>query len=219
MELAASPPAFFAKEQMGVAIETHWLGGRWMYERWEVADIAIFILLRKNGHLQFRKVALLQTKRLYSKEIAVADLSESEYIIGIGRLADKTEPTVPLSRVRAFTFDENSIYGAIQAGEEQIERIKKYVSKRGIPVYYGLYNPLTLPYSAVYPASNGDSPTASNEFGLRVLSFESIGETLSELKERTSPSIENIRLNQPIDGSDKYSEFGWKIENFIADEV
>jgi hypothetical protein len=54
-----------------------------MYERWEVADIAVFILLRTRGHLISRKVALLQTKRLYSQEIAGTELDRADYMIDI----------------------------------------------------------------------------------------------------------------------------------------
>ena len=67
-ELAASPPTFFANSRTAIAIETHWLGGRWMHHRWEIADIAIFVSPRGQGQLLMRKVALLQTKRLYSHE-------------------------------------------------------------------------------------------------------------------------------------------------------
>lgn len=51
-ELSAAPPAFFASEEAAVNIETHWLGGRWMYERWEIADIALIIMLRRQGRLE-----------------------------------------------------------------------------------------------------------------------------------------------------------------------
>ena len=68
-ELTATPPTFFAADQAAVAIETHWLGGRRMYGRWEIADIAVLIIVRQAGKLEKRKVALLQTKRLYSREI------------------------------------------------------------------------------------------------------------------------------------------------------
>ena len=86
MELTAAPSAFFATEQVGVSLESHWLGGRWMHGRWEIADIAIFILLRRRGGLVARKVALLQTKRLYSREIPVAPIDETDYRIGIAPL-------------------------------------------------------------------------------------------------------------------------------------
>jgi len=49
MELSASPPAFFAAEQVGISIESHWLGARWMFGRWEIADIAVFVLLRRRA--------------------------------------------------------------------------------------------------------------------------------------------------------------------------
>jgi len=123
MELTASPPVFFAAEQIGLSIESHCLGSRWMYGRWEIADIAFFITLRQRGRLEARKVALLQTKRLYSKEIDVAELEDADYRIGIGRLADRIDPQVPLSQPRWFSFDADSVYGAMRAGHEQVQRI------------------------------------------------------------------------------------------------
>jgi hypothetical protein len=94
-ELTAAAPAFFAAGQIGLEIETHWLGGRWMYEWFEIADIALFTTLRRQGRLEPRKVALLQTKRLYSREVPVTPLDRSDYIIGIGRLIDRPELPKP----------------------------------------------------------------------------------------------------------------------------
>jgi hypothetical protein len=68
-ELTTAPAAMFAKEQAAVLIESHWLGGRRMYGRWEIADIALLIMLRRAGYLEQRKVALLQAKRLYSAPV------------------------------------------------------------------------------------------------------------------------------------------------------
>ena len=51
-ELTATPPTFFSEEKTAVGIETHWLGGRRMYGRWEIADIALFIILRRLGKLE-----------------------------------------------------------------------------------------------------------------------------------------------------------------------
>src|SRR5262249_45204986 len=115
---------------------------------WEIADIAIFVIVRKSGRLLARKVALLQTKRLYSKGIAVTELEHADYVIGIGRLADRTDHQVPLTHQRAFSFDEDSIYAELQS-----RRIDRYMKDRGIPVYYGFYNPLVLPYADKYPVT------------------------------------------------------------------
>lgn len=117
MKLTAAPAAFFANEQVAISIRSHWLGMRWMSGRWEIADIGFFILIRKNGHLLVRKVALLQTKRLYSKEIPVAELGPDDYEIGIGRLVDRTDPQMPLSKQRAFNFDLTCKYDALKGGQ------------------------------------------------------------------------------------------------------
>ena len=39
-ELSAAPSALFATQQVSLNIEIHWLGGRSIYHRWEIADIA-----------------------------------------------------------------------------------------------------------------------------------------------------------------------------------
>lgn len=219
MELTAAPPAFFSDEQMAVAIESHWLGGRWMYGRWEIADIAFFVLLRRNGHLLSRKVALLQTKRLYSKEIAVAEIDDIEYRIGIGRLADRTDPIVPLTARRAFGFDSASVYGATSAGHKQIERIDAYTQLRGIPVYYGLYNPSSLPIRTTYPPLNGATIEKRNELGCRVMPAAHVHDAIAILAQGAAPSIANLTADQPFDASDQTSVHGWRLEKFVADEV
>jgi hypothetical protein len=69
---------------VGVEIESHWLGGRRLHLRWEIADIALVLIARQSGRLVARKVALLQSKRLYSREIPVHELERADYAIGIG---------------------------------------------------------------------------------------------------------------------------------------
>jgi hypothetical protein len=219
MELTAAPPAFFAAEQVGVSLESHWLGGRWMYGRWEIADIAIFILLRRRGHLVARKVALLQTKRLYSREIPVAPIDESDFRIGIGRLADRTERLVPISSQRAFGFDHASIYQATEAGHRQIDHIDEYFELRGIPVYYGFYNPLTLPFQTTYPILDGRPPMAENDIGCRIVPADHVHTVMRGLTQGQSPSVNDIEADVPFDPADPVSTVGWRLERFVADEV
>jgi hypothetical protein len=219
MELTASPPAFFAAERVGVTLESHWLGGRGMFERWEIADIAFFVLLRRQGSLIARKVALLQTKRLYSREIPVVPVDESDYRIGIGRLADRTDRSVPISSQRTFSFDRSSVYQATQAGHRQIDRIDAYFEHRGIPVYYGFYNPLTLPFQTTYPVLNGRAPECENEIGCRVVPADHVHAVVRELEDGRSPSVNDIALASPLDAVDPRSTLGWRLERFIADEV
>lgn len=219
MELSAAPSAFFAQEKMGVAIESHWLGGRWMYGRWEIADIAFFVLVRRHGHLVARKVALLQTKRLYSREISVTELDESDYRIGIGRLADRTDPIIPISSQRSYGFDLSSIYGAMRSGDEQIERISIYEKERNIPVYYGFYNPIYLPFQTLYPVADGSVPEDANDIGCRVIPASMVHPAISVLDTGKAPSINDLMLAAPVDINENSSVHGWRLESFIADEV
>ncbi|WP_124473577.1 hypothetical protein [Burkholderia contaminans] len=218
MELSSTPPAFFAREQVGVSLESHWLGGRHMFDRWEIADIAFFVILRRAGHLTARKVALLQTKRLYSKEIPVAPIDPFDYRIGIGRLVDRNDPQVPMTWQRRFRFDGQCTYAAMTAGHEQVQRIDRYEESRGIPVYYGFYNPLAIPYDADYPASDGCPPGAPNEIGMRVLTARIVHAAVAALDMGRAPTFDGLTTSQlyPNDGA---SAHGWRIENFVADEV
>lgn len=219
MELSAAPPAFFANERIGVAIESHWLGGRRMWHRWEIADIAFFVVLRRQGHLQMRKVALLQTKRLYSREIAVHQLERADFEIGIGRIVDRTDPSLPLSTRRQFTFDGDCQYGAMRAGDHQIDAIDDYFDDRGIPVYYGLYNPTSLPLTAQYPALAGTAPAAINAVGCRVLPSEVVHGVVSALPAGRAPTVDSLVVSPHIDPADAGSSRGWRLERFVADEV
>jgi hypothetical protein len=219
LELTVSPPAFFAREQVAVSIETHWLGGRWMYDRFEIADIALFITLRRQGQLGERKVALLQTKRLYSRDIPVADLDDADFAIGIGRLVDRAEPLRPLTQQRAFSFTPASTYDATASGHEQIGRIDAYMKAQGIPVFYGLYNPLVVPFQGVSPAAPGATGHLPNSTGCRILPAGLVHNVMNTLPLGRSPSFADLTLAAPIDSGDADSAHGWRLERFVADEV
>ncbi|MGE0116613.1 MAG: hypothetical protein AB7S71_06410 [Dongiaceae bacterium] len=219
-ELAATPPRFFAKDRVSVLLETHWLGARWMYERWEIADIAFFVIVRKAGTLVVRKVALLQTKRLYSDELPGTELEDTDYRIGIGRLVDRVERAVPLTNQRAFGFKETSVYGAISAGSEQVQRIDTYMKTRHIPVYYGLYNPPSVPYAGLYPVSSKLArKSTSNDLGCRILPAVDVYDALAKLTPGKSPTFKQLRSKKAKSASASYSQHGWRLEHFVADEV
>jgi len=218
-ELTASPPAFFAAERIGIAIETHWLGGRRMYGRWEIADIALFITLRRQGSLAAQKVALLQTKRLYSKEVSVSELDVDDFVIGIGQLADRPEKQVAISRQRLFRFDKHCVYGAMHAGSDQTTNIDEYVRKYKIPVYYAFYNPTSLPLTNHYPLTAGFKRRLRNVIGCRVISSGCVHDSLKHINAGKTPSYSELELQSRLDPADKHSAHGWRLEKFVADEV
>lgn len=202
-----------------LVIETHWLGGRRHWGRWEISDIAVVIAVRVHGGLIARKVALLQTKRLYSKEIPVESIDRSDFEIGIGRLVDRTDKTMPLFKQRKFTFTEKCVYGAMSSGSEQVQRIDEYVDQRGIPVYYALYNPPSLPSSGLHPASGGIKSLEENQVGCSVLKREEVNDILDELPVGTTPSFGEMQNPGRKTSFDPYAVHGWRLETFIADEV
>ena len=48
-----------------VRIDVHFLGGRRHYYSWEVADIGVLVLAKHKAAVEAKKIALLQSKRLY----------------------------------------------------------------------------------------------------------------------------------------------------------
>jgi len=207
------------KSGTALAIETHWLGGRRHWGRWEISDIAIVIAVRVQGGLVARKVALLQTKRLYSKEIPIENLDRSDYEIGIGRLVDRTDKLMPLFKQRKFSFNEKCVYGALSSGSEQVQRIDEYVDERSIPVYYALYNPPSVPGSGLHPETGGIKPLEDNQVGCRVLKREEVNGVLSGLPVGSTPSFAALQSPKRKSTFDPFAGHGWRLETFVADEV
>jgi len=202
-----------------VVIETHWLGGRRHWGRWEISDIALVVTVRARGYLVVRKAALLQTKRLYSREVPIETRDRSDYAIGIGRLIDRTDPAVPLFKQREFSFTGECLYGALSSGSEQVQRIDDYVETRGVPVYYALYNPPTIPLSGLYPALAKKREPEDNEVGCRVLRREEVHDALKQLPIGASPSFDGLKSAARATRFDRCADHGWRLETFVADEV
>jgi len=207
------------KSGSALVIETHWLGGRRHWGRWEISDIAVVIAVRVHGGLVARKVALLQTKRLYSKEIAVENIDRSDYDIGIGRLIDRTDRMIPLFKQRRFSFTNECVYGAMSSGSKQVQRIDDYVGERGIPVYYALYNPPSLPSSGLHPETGGINPLEDNVVGCRVLKREEVNEILADMPVGATPSFAAMANPKRKSRFDPFAVHGWRLETFVADEV
>src|SRR5205085_358308 len=109
------------------------------------------------------------------------------------------------------------VYGALRAGDEQVSRVEEYVGSRHIPVYYGLYNPLTLPTNRQYPELDGILVSGANDIGCRVMSFPHIKTSLDKLKLGDAARFNDLLSATPFDPADASSTFGWRLERFIAD--
>jgi hypothetical protein len=202
-----------------VGIETHWLGGRRHYGNWEIADIAVAVVVRRAGHLAARKVALLQSKRLYPREISVKEEDKSDYMIGIGRLIDIEESIETLTVARSFSFNDDCVYGQIAAAGEQSKRIEKYVSERNIPVYYSLYDPSGIPMTGTVPQVHRELEDPTIEVGCRILTMSEVHRVLSRMSTGQRPRFSDLVRATPAASSDPFGQHGWRLEDFVADEV
>ena len=200
-----APSTLFPDSGIALAIDTHWLGRRALWGRWEIADVALVAVFRRNGMLVWRKVALLQSKRLYSNQIDVSELDDFDYMVGIGRLIDATDPKVPLFAQRAYSFRGNSIYQQIRPSSEQVVHIDEYRAARSMPVFYSLYDPLCIPFEGTIPTINGMGLDSSNEVGCRVIGSEVVHGIISGTV--SSPTFEQINVS-----ANRAGYRGWRVE-------
>ena len=204
------PPAISPISGAALAIDTHWLGGRRFYERrWEIADIGLVAILRLAGRVVWRKVALLQSKRLYSREIELAESENSDVGFKIGGLIDQTSLPVPLFHQQPFSFTGESTYEALRPGGQQVRHIDQYSQQRSMPVYYSFYNPLDIPFESYVPHMSHEFLTAPNNVGCRVIKSTEVHEILASVG--SSPTFDEIN------GVDRSQYRGWRIEHFVAD--
>lgn len=200
-----------------LAIDTHWIGNRrfWL-DRWEVADIALVAVFRRGGRMIWRKVALLQSKRLYSNEISVTELEDHDFMVGIGRLIDKGAPQVPMTNVRRFSFTAASRFGALSSSDGQVAHIDEYSAARSMPVYYSLYNPYNIPFESTVPRIAAQENEPKNEVGCRVLSAVDVHASLSSIS--GSPTFADLVRTRAVTSDDSFAMHGWRLEEFVADE-
>jgi hypothetical protein len=196
-----------------VQVETHFLGGLRHWGRWEIADIGLLLFADLSPTVAIRKVALLQSKRLYPSAGSVEEETVSDYAIGIGRLADPEVLQRPLSLAREFEFTEDCRYGALVAGSEQVERITEYEDAVGLKVYYQLYNPSTLPFRQRIPLEGQGSAVGSITHGVRVIRANRLHPLLDSLPQHARPSVRDLSGIEGLNDG-----IGWRLESFVADE-
>jgi hypothetical protein len=63
--LGSTAPALSSNSGWIVGVETHFLGGGHHFDRWEIADIGVIIVLRRGRRILWSKAAILQSKRLF----------------------------------------------------------------------------------------------------------------------------------------------------------
>ncbi len=199
-----------------VYIQTHFLGGRRHFYNWEVADIGLLVIFRNRGKVLRIKVGLLQSKRLYPREVREIPDHRKRIEIGFATLLENPEAFRTLASGRTFSFTTDSEYMAIIKDGHQHRVLSNYEKMSGIPIYYLLYNPVKLPWSATVPTVKFPQMPPI-KVGCRIIRAQLLHSALADEAAGYHPSYTDVAsLSVPFNGLHKG---GWALEHFVADEM
>jgi hypothetical protein len=215
-ELTAFAAPCVLDNSWAVRIDTHFLGGRRHFHSWEVADIGLLIQVRKRTELVARKVALLQSKRLYPESSkGVIQDSPDDYLIGMGGLLQTSEHTLPIANHATYSFSSKSKYKSLKASDTQTHAIGGFEDENAMPVHYLLYNPWSVPVTYEVPHLSLPKLTGKQSLGARVVPAKLLLDLIRDKAPNYSPSLSDI-TSLDVDQTGGY---GWTLEYFVADLV
>jgi hypothetical protein len=155
-----------------------------------------------------KKIGLLQSKRLYPENNDVEDDDELGFRLGMNAFIRKDGIQAIGSLHRSFEFGTDCLYGAIQAGSEQIKSIDALNAKFGSTIYYLLYNPHVLPLDISYPIRERIR-IAEPLIGCRIVDSARVHQALVGLKDNQSPTFQMVQ--------DASAEHNWPLQIWAAD--
>jgi len=121
-----------------------------------------------------------------------------------------------LASGRRFSFTKDSKYLAIIKGDQQQRVLANYENMSGIPIYYLLYNPVKLPWSATVPTVKFPQMPPT-KVGCRIVRARTLHSSLADEARGYHPSYADVAsLSAPFNGLHKG---GWSLEHFVADEL
>jgi hypothetical protein len=182
-----------------VRMDTHNIGGLrrlggapWNWDRpsrgrWEVADIAILVFIYRRENLIAKKIGLLQSKRLYPDNNDVEDDDKIGFAYGMNAFLRREGQQAVGTLHRNFSFADDCVYGAIHAGDHQVQSIDALNRDFGKAVYYLLYNPHQMPSTISYPLRERIRVEQAT-VGCRVLDADHVHQALAGLSEGVSPT-------------------------------
>jgi hypothetical protein len=199
-------------------MDTHNIGGLrrlgrpdWDYparSRWETADIGVLVFVYRGDTLLAKKIGLLQSKRLYPRNNDVEEDDEVGFLYGMNAFIRREGTQAAAALHRDYSFDGGCIYGAIHAGDRQIQTIDQLNSDFGKAIYYLLYNPHVMPLHVSYPLRQRirvDEVTV----GCRVVETDQVHRALSALGNGESPTFDTL--------TKAGSASNWPLETWAAD--
>jgi hypothetical protein len=195
-----------------VRIDAHYLGGLRHFMSWEIADIGLLLFVRRKGSLVTRKVAVLQSKRLYPTNNLVREERPIDFEIGFARIADPEDLARSIATNTEFEFTDECEYGALSAASQQLDAIDQYRERNGIPVHYQFYNPINIPFTTRIPATNRVRSTSDPALGVRIMRATDVHSAVHALPAGMHPTLAQLKQ---VDG---YGHLGgWSLQEFVVD--
>ncbi len=192
-----------------VRILVHYLGGMRHWGRWEIADIGLLLFVKERSGTT-KKVALLQSKRLYPKSGVVNLDVRLDYEIGFARLADPEMEHVPIGLEGTYRFTEDCRYAEIVADSPQMQAIDDHTLKNRIPTYYCLYHPWKLPFTMTVPITKHRRRRGAPSVGVRISPAPEVHAAVRAATAGRSPSVKDLAESGATT---------WALEHFVADEL
>jgi hypothetical protein len=206
----AAPRKF--KSEWAIRIDTHYLSGLRHFRSWEVADIGVFVFFSKKGKLVRRKVALLQSKRLFPRTGDVDHLEEYDYRVGMARIAARDSDLASMMSQRKFLFTKASKYQSLTKASDQVLAIEGHMEAHRIPIHYLFYNPPQLVTTVLLPLTEySKMREKDNHLGSRVIPAEKVHSALEKKTANYSPTLGDT--GRMMSGN----AYGWRLEYFMAD--
>ncbi len=181
-----------------------------------MADIGLLVYVRLGGRVRARKVALLQSKRLFpASGGAVATEARDDYQIGFGRLLPSEEMTVELAKQTTYQFSPSSKYKSLLAADRQSVAIAEFEATRQVPVHYLFYNPWDVPSNVTTPFSVVPKLIGAGNAGIRVVPAALVAQKLAGKAPTHAPSFSELT---GLVGEGSHLT-GWRLDHFVADLV
>ena len=196
-------------------IDAHFIGGGRHYRTWEVADIGLMVIFRKNGRITQSKLTFLQSKKLYANTLKFKPY-DPYFRAGMGRLLVTDDEHRELIEPKLLKYSEKSKYKALQMGSEQQQAMSSFSKRFNIKLHYLLYNPSTIPWEIKSPVE--EIPVINeNKVGCRIITKQLIDNELKKKSPKYSPTFKDMKDLFKDESLLKENEAGWRMEHFISD--
>lgn len=199
-----------------VRFDAYFVGGGRHWDTWEIADIGVLIIFRKNAKVIRSKMAFLQSKKLYPNQLSYKKVDPRIVGFGMGRLLVPNEVHEEIVSPRLLQFKEDSRYTAFKKNDDQQVAMESFGKKFDMKLYYLFYNPLSIPHTAKVPVE-GEPKLGKNKIGCRVVPKQVLDEALSDYPDLHSPSYGDVKYMLSGEFLKPKHDAGWRLEYFIVD--